>query len=144
MAWEVSPTPFLLRKIEPKGLKKIISHPFPLITARKGQSDQKWNSCLIWYDILFLFFKESASHWTTLADRDRLFGEKQSILIGYEIAVHFTPPCDVLNTSCLLSQMLLLCCEGGQSFHKKATTILTDACQMEACQSKVRIALCRH
>ena len=81
------------------------------------------------------------NRWTKFAE-ERNVGlpeEKQTTIIGYEIAVQFIPPHDPLNTSRLLSQMLLLCCEAGQSFHKKATTILTAACQMEVRLSEVSI-----
>lgn len=81
------------------------------------------------------------NRWIKFAD-ERNVGlpqEKQTTITGYEIAVHFIPSHDVLNRSHLLSQMLLLCSEAGQSFQKKASTILTTALKMETCQSQASI-----
>ena len=72
---------------------------------------------------------------------DILTGDKQTAIIGYEIADHFIPPDDVLNRSHLLSKMLAMCIKAGQSFQKKATDLLTTACQMKVCKSQASIAL---
>ena len=82
------------------------------------------------------------SFWRKLADmRDRQPGEKQSTVIGYEIALCFVPPHNNLLVSHLLSKMLLLCCEAGSSLQKKATTFLTTARQIQEGHSQVVFSL---
>ena len=79
-----------------------------------------------------------------LADqRDRFTGDKQTAMIGYEIACHFIPPDDVLKRSHLLSKMLAMCIDAGnvQSFQKKAAELFTIACQMKVCESQASITL---
>jgi len=65
--------------------------------------------------------------------------DEQAAIIGFEIACHFIPPHDVLNRSRLLSKMLAMCVNAGQSFQKKATEFLTIACEMKACESQASI-----
>ena len=83
-------------------------------------------------------------HWTVLADQwDTLTEDKQSAIIGYEIACRFIPPHDVLKRSHLLSKMLAMCVDAGnvQSFQKKAAELFTIARQMKVCESQASITL---
>ena len=80
------------------------------------------------------------SHWTSLADQwDRLCGDKQNTIIGYEIAGLFIPAHDILDRSHHLSKMLAMCFKAGHSFQTKATDLLTTACQMRVCESQASI-----
>ena len=72
---------------------------------------------------------------------DALTGDKQTTIIGYEITSHFIPPHDILNRSHLFSKMLAICIEAGESFQKKATDLLSTACQMKVCESQARTLL---
>ena len=81
------------------------------------------------------------SHWAILSQLALLIGDKQSAIIGYEIACHFIPPHDVLNRSQVLSKMLAVCAdaENVQSLQKKAAELLSEAFQMKVCESQVSI-----
>jgi len=86
------------------------------------------------------------NYWAIRADVwDLLTGDKQSAIIGYEIACHFIPPHDVLKRSQLLSRMLTMCTDAGnvQSFQNKAAELLSEAFQMKVCESQARITLPR-
>ena len=82
------------------------------------------------------------SHWTSLADQwDRLCRDKHNTIIGYEIAGHFIPPHEILHRSHHLSKMLALCVKAGHPFQKRATDLLTTACQMKVCESQASITI---
>ncbi|XP_022795003.1 uncharacterized protein LOC111333645 [Stylophora pistillata] len=87
------------------------------------------------------YSEESANFWGTLADkRGHHPSGRQSAIIGYEIALYFVPPCNVLLTASLLSKMMLLCCKAGPSFAEKATILLKKAKEIQMCPSQVSVS----